>query len=301
MSVSYPAPAILNDRTATPRIAIDGSALAWSLEGHPFPGPPPCDNKTNRRSKMQTTQQPMNPAHRRRLFCSGLAVLAMTQSGCAAAPPLPTPPKVTAPASATGRTPPRVDPSHPLRIGEQYYPPESRRLQEEGICMVRIEVDSDGHIRATQLLSSSGFDRLNAACVASFADGRLIPATVDGKPVSVWVAIPIVWKLADKNFDSTPQIRADYQLKIGPDNYPPLSLKLHQEGDCVVHVTVGIDGTLSGLAVIKSTGYEPLDQACLSAVSQAPFVPARLSGTPFAASTEINISWRFPWPETPAP
>ena len=245
-------------------------------------------------------QRRMHPAHRRRLSCCCSAVLAVTLSGCAAAPPLPTPPKVTARAPPTGGTPPRIDPSHPLRIGEEYYPPESRRLQEEGICVVRIEVDPDGHIRATQLLSSSGFERLNAACLAGFAGGRLIPAEVDGKPVSAWVQIPVIWRLTDKHFESTPQIRADYQLKIGPDNYPPISLKLHQEGDCVVHVTVGVDGTPSNLAVTKSTGYEPLDQACVSAVAQAQFVPARLSGTPFAASTEINISWRFPWPEIPA-
>ena len=182
-----------------------------------------------------------------------------------------------------------MDPGHPLRIGEEYYPLESRRLQEEGICVVRIEVDPDGYIRATQLLSSSGFGRLNAACLAGFAGGRLIPAAVDGKPVSAWVEIPVIWKLTDKHFESTPQIRADYQLKIGPDYYPPISLKLHQEGDCVVHVTVELDGTPSNLAVTKSTGYEPLDQACVSAVAQAQFVPAQLSGTPFAASTEIDL------------
>jgi TonB family protein len=186
-----------------------------------------------------------------------------------------------------------------LRIGEEFYPPESRRLQEEGICVVGFEVDPDGHIRATQLLSSSGFPRLNEACLAGFANGRLIPATVDGKPVAAWISIPVTWKLNGKTFTTTPQIRHDYQLKIGPDDYPPISLKLHQEGDCVVHLTVGVDGTPSNLAVTKSTGYEPLDQACLSAVAQAQFVPARLSGTPFAAPTEINISWRFPWPEIP--
>ena len=130
-------------------------------------------------------QRRMHPAHRRRLSCCCSAVLAVTLSGCAAAPPLPTPPKVTARAPPTGGTPPRIDPSHPLRIGEEYYPPESRRLQEEGLCVVRIEVDPDGHIRATQLLSSSGFERLNAACLAGFAGGRLLAIPLAGNSSSV--------------------------------------------------------------------------------------------------------------------
>jgi TonB family protein len=215
------------------------------------------------------------------------------------APPV-APPTPATTAAATGRTPVKPDPNHPLRIGEEFYPPESRRLQEEGICVVGFEVDPDGHIRATQLLSSSGFPRLNEACLAGFANGRLIPATVDGKPVAAWISIPVTWKLNGKTFTTTPQIRHDYQLKIGPDDYPPISRKLHQEGDCVVHVDVGLDGRVSHVAVTKSAGFEPLDQACVSAIEQAPFIPAQRDGLPVAASTDINISWRFPWPETPA-
>jgi TonB family protein len=61
-----------------------------------------------------------------------------------------------------------------------------------------------------------------------------------------------------------------------------------------------MDGSLSHVAVTKSSGFEPLDQACVSAIQQAPFIPAQRDGTAVAASTDINVSWRFPWPETPA-
>lgn len=270
-------------------------------------GSPELQRNVSRRQRSVPIDKPPRrrpQAVRPRRFSWAWAGWVISLSACATGPPLPAPPTgtpraVSAPTTTavTGRTPARIDPSHPLRIGEEYYPPESRRLHEEGICVVRLQVDADGHIRATQLLSSSGFERLNQACLTGFTDGRLLAATLDGKPVATWVAIPVVWRLTNNNLDITPQIRADYHLKIGPDDYPPISLKLHQEGDCVVHVTVGVDGTLSSVAVIKSTGYEPLDQACAAAIAQAPFIPARLSGTPFAASTEINISWRFPWPK----
>jgi outer membrane biosynthesis protein TonB len=65
-------------------------------------------------------------------------------------------------------TPVRVDPKHPIKIGENY-PAESRRKGEEGLSVVRIEVDADGVVRATQLVLTSGFARLDEATLASFS------------------------------------------------------------------------------------------------------------------------------------
>jgi TonB family protein len=252
----------------------------------------------------------MNRTHTLALLTFRYALISIL-SGCAAqgstatsTPPTPAP--IAAPNSLNSvqtpspglsiKTAPRVDPNHPLRIGEEYYPIESRKRQEEGICVVRLQVDADGYIRATQLLSSTGFDRLNAACLAAFADGRLLPATIDGRPVAAWTLERVVWKLTGNRFPLTPQIREDYRLKVGLDDYPAVSRKLHQEGDCVVHVDVAKDGSPTTVTLTKPTGYEPLDQACLSAVSQAQFIPARQGPTAIAASTDINISWRLPTP-----
>jgi hypothetical protein len=41
----------------------------------------------------------------------------------------------------------RFDKNHPLKIGAQYYPPESKRLGEKGMSLVRVQVDGDGRIR----------------------------------------------------------------------------------------------------------------------------------------------------------
>jgi TonB family protein len=192
------------------------------------------------------------------------------------------------------RTEPKQDPNHPLHIGEEFYPFQSRRLQEEGTCVVRLQVDAQGHIRAAQLVSSTGYERLNKACLAAFVDVSLLPATLDGKPVAAWTLERITWKLEGRIFPLTPQIREDYELKIGAADYPAVSLKLRQEGDCTVHAEVARDGVPTTVTLIKSTFYAPLDQACLSAIQQAQFVAARQDGTPFTATTDINISWRLP-------
>lgn len=192
-------------------------------------------------------------------------------------------------------TPAQLDPKHPLRIGEEYYPIESRRLGEEGTCVIRLQVDSDGYIRATQLVTSTGSQRLNAACLSSSIDGRLIPATVGGQPAATWFLLRVNWNLSGSTL-SLPKIRDDYYLKVGPEFYPPLSRKLHQEGNCVAHVTVEQDGPPSTVTITKSTGYAPLDEACIAALKEAPFVAARQYGLASSASTDIDINWRLPSP-----
>ncbi len=95
----------------------------------------------------------------------------------------------------TPGTPPRMDPKHPLKIGEEWYPDASKRANEEGRCIVQMTVAADGRIAAETLQQSSGFPRLDEACLKAVHGQRMLPATEDGKPVEKTVSIPIVWKL----------------------------------------------------------------------------------------------------------
>jgi len=81
-----------------------------------------------------------------------------------------------------------------LKLGENY-PEQSLLLGEEGICVVRVEVDAEGFVRATQLVFSSGFDSLDAACLSGFAGGQFRPAKKNGKAVTTWINVPIAWNI----------------------------------------------------------------------------------------------------------
>jgi protein TonB len=108
----------------------------------------------------------------------------------------PTPaPVVAAPKPGT---PIRQDPKHPLRIGEDFYPDASKRANEEGRCIVLMTVSADGKITNESIQTSSGFPRLDEACLKGVHGQRMIPATEEGKPVDKTVSIPIVWKLTGK-------------------------------------------------------------------------------------------------------
>jgi protein TonB len=111
----------------------------------------------------------------------------------------PTPAPVAAPAPPApvvhSRTNPKFDPRHPLKIGEDYYPDASKRANEEGTCYVKVTVAPDGRITNESIEKSSGFPRLDDACLKGVRGQRLIPATEDGKPVELTTVVPITWKL----------------------------------------------------------------------------------------------------------
>ena len=109
----------------------------------------------------------------------------------------PPPAPVVAAPPAPG-TPAHMDPKHPLKIGEDYYPDASKRANEEGRCIVLMTVAVDGKITNESIQTSSGFPRLDEACLKGVHGQRLVPATENGKPVEKTVALPIVWKLTNK-------------------------------------------------------------------------------------------------------
>jgi periplasmic protein TonB len=108
------------------------------------------------------------------------------------------PPPVAAPVVQHNRTPIAMDPKHPLKIGEDYYPDASKRAGEEGRCIVTVTVAADGRITNAAIQQSSGFPRLDEACLKGVKDQHMKPATEDGKPVETTAALPIVWKLTNK-------------------------------------------------------------------------------------------------------
>jgi len=109
----------------------------------------------------------------------------------------PTAAPVAAPPPIPG-TPPRMDPKHPLKIGEEWYPDASKRAGEEGRCVVQMTVSADGKVSAESIQQSSGFPRLDDACLKAVHGQRMMPATEAGKPVEKTVSIPIAWKLTNK-------------------------------------------------------------------------------------------------------
>jgi periplasmic protein TonB len=70
---------------------------------------------------------------------------------------------------------------------EEFYPPASRRLEEQGAAIVNVCVGPDGKITGTPTLDkTSGSPRLDEGAIklTTAASGKYVPAKEDGKPVA---------------------------------------------------------------------------------------------------------------------
>lgn len=84
--------------------------------------------------------------------------------------------------------------------------------------------------------------------------------------------------------------KPDY-LKNPKPKYPPVAERRYQQGTVVLNVTVSASGRAMKIAVKKSSGFELLDQAAITAVREWEFTPARIGS--LAVESEIEVPWRF--------
>jgi protein TonB len=113
------------------------------------------------------------------------------------APVVAAPPGPPAPAVQHSHSYPHMDKNHPLKIGPDYYPDASKRAGEEGTCVVKLTVAPDGRIIDQSIEKTSGFARLDDACLKGVRGQRMTPGLEDGKPVESTITVPIKWNLKD--------------------------------------------------------------------------------------------------------
>lgn len=204
-------------------------------------------------------------------------------------------------AAAETLTPAREDPHHPLSARLEFYPHAARMNRQQGLCRVALYTGADGMVRAVQLLDSTGYPQLDAACIQSVALDRVIPATADGRPVPGWLDASIVWQYSSesliptavRNKWSVPRLPPYFQLRVGPEFYPQEARDRRQEGACFVLVHVDRQGAVRRADIAKSSGYPLLDAACRDAVVAAPFAPAQGDEEFQDAVAAITMFWRL--------
>ena len=75
------------------------------------------------------------------------------------------------------------------------YPESARRLRIQGRVVVNVFVDEKGQVTATEILQSPGFGALERAAVEAILTVEWLPALQRQRPVAVWVAVPVVFRL----------------------------------------------------------------------------------------------------------
>ncbi|MCC6657258.1 MAG: energy transducer TonB [Rhodocyclaceae bacterium] len=185
---------------------LHGAALV-GLWGHRIPVIP--DEVATLFVETVTLQPPPAPKEAprpRRMEKPRLAERPQPQQLTAAAPVLsPAEPVAPPPPPApVVEAPPR--PAGPVTLGAERsvscpersapaYPPLSRRLNEEGKVVLRVELDEHGNIGAARVAASSGFARLDEAALAAVKTWRCTPARRDGQPVRAVATQPFKFEL----------------------------------------------------------------------------------------------------------
>jgi protein TonB len=114
-------------------------------------------------------------------------------------PPPEPPPPVQAPVEPVAAAPAKIIPPSSIEYAEQprlpNYPRQSVRLKETGTVTVRIFIDQSGALRDVTLGKSSGFPRLDDSALAVVRTYRFKPPTENGKPISGYAFIPVIFDL----------------------------------------------------------------------------------------------------------
>ncbi|WP_431096938.1 energy transducer TonB [Polaromonas aquatica] len=87
-----------------------------------------------------------------------------------------------------------------------------------------------------------------------------------------------------------PSSDADYLHNPKPP-YPILSKRLREQGTVMVRVLVGVDGQVKKANILKSSGFDRLDQAAAKGVLSWRFVPGKRGGVPQEMWAEVPISF----------
>lgn len=127
-------------------------------------------------------------------------------------------------------------------IGYADYPPASLRAREAGTVAVRLVVDSTGRVTACQIVSSSGYARLDeGTCATLVARAQFVPG-----PSGRTFERRIVWKIPE----------GDSAVSIGQPFTPtkPIDVATTTMEDYVadVAITVGFDGRVESCRVIEA-------------------------------------------------
>jgi protein TonB len=82
------------------------------------------------------------------------------------------------------------------------------------------------------------------------------------------------------------------RIKTVAAAYPPVARAAQIVGNVVLHATVGLDGAVSDVAVVRSV-HPLLDQAAKQAVLQYRYTPAMRNAVPEVGTVEITVSFRL--------
>jgi TonB family protein len=208
--------------------------------------------------------------------------------------PTPGPPGVTNPVVISSTSP--------------VYTKEGRDARIEGVVGLSVEILADGTVGEVAVTKSlDAATGLDAAAVEAAKKWKFQPATRDGKPVPVKVALEMRFRLYERSISAvdpefgkgayrvgTPGLVAAKTVKSTKPKYTPEAMSKRIEGKVNLEVVVAADGSVSDARVTKSLDkIFGLDEEALSTVRDWTFKAATLDGKAVAMVVPITLEFRL--------
>ena len=70
-----------------------------------------------------------------------------------------------------------------------------------------------------------------------------------------------------------------------------MSRRLQEQGQVIHSVLIGADGLPINAKLVKSSGFDRLDEAAYKAVMRWRYVPGKINGVPTPMNYDVPIAW----------
>ena len=207
------------------------------------------------------------------------------------------------------------------------YPEIARKAGIEGRVILNVLVEADGSVTDAKVLKNLG-EGHNGCAESAIAAVKAVawePAEKDGKPVSVWIGIPVIFRLKNEStvtgegvgmkvaddgkqiylskpkskkfvkFDQPPKPIGGFAAIQANLKYPALARAAGIQGRVIVHVRVGTDGKVLETKILKDLGEgdNGCAEAAAAAVKMTKWQPAEYEGKPVEVWVGIPVIFKL--------
>ena len=162
-----------------------------------------------------------------------------------------------------------------LRSPKPKFPQSALKHYSEGSVRLRLILASDGSVREAQIVKSSGDGALDKGAHDAVLKWKLRPAAirpsdlVKGRDeiIDFKQEAPMAARHPDRwGYFTSPEIHAKIWMFAPFPAYPFHARASHTEGTVFVGITIGPQGEVQDIRLVKSSGSKMLDDAALSGV-----------------------------------
>jgi TonB family protein len=165
------------------------------------------------------------------------------------------------------------------------YPAAALQAKAEGRTLVSYRGKPDGEIAGVTLLSSSGNKDLDAASVDCVTHWRLDPTSASSAFYMGLHRTYIAWSLGERPmgvYAGLPHDCKAYTPREAPAAKGPTRISFH----------IKVDGSVSEIDVVQSSGDERLDAAARACVAHWRYIPAVKDGLPVEVPWQADVAWK---------